>query len=587
MANEDLEYKVKIDQSDIQSAQRGVDKLLISLKKVEDFEKEKARRQKSTWGPLGRSTAAGGAIAAGGAAGVAASALGGSLPGVYAGTAVAVAGSMKALGSVVQGTTKLMAQMAKGLGEVGSGLPWVGGLFKGVGAMAAAGIGAMGMVAGQRMQIANRWADYQKIGAQIRLGGGGQASLGSRTTVTNATAFGGGGGAGAGGTTGGAVTAGTSLPGGSGGGATSPAKSFQRQIDNWMASAPFTPEWGFKDPSTSPEARRKKLDELKKETLKRATTKNWSTAEGVPLGMTPQEVQGLKAQAAISAGFKGAMAGDSWKGARGGAPWSLVTAARTYGASAGAVGGLAGAFAAGSRRSGVGMVAAAIRAGTRDGLRGSQLDRMLGEATQTITQLASMGITTGKQYGQLLEGMQRSLGKRAPAGTAGRTVSALAKMPGSAKQQLLAPFAQATNALMLAEAAKRGGGTLGGILGGLEGMGPAGALGALRGAPGIGRAILAQYMPYSATGRALGARRVKGGSEFALGEARVAEGSAAWARAKGEGSLMATQTAKEAVKLITSMTNLQVEVHALVGKLDKFLIILPNAIAKAVKAVKN
>jgi hypothetical protein len=579
MANEDLEYKVKIDQSDIQSAQRGVDKLLISLKKVEDFEKEKARRQKSTWGSLGRSTAAGGAIAAGGAAGVAASALGGSLPGVYAGTAVAVAGSMKALGSVVQGTTKLMAQMAKGLGEVGSGLPWVGGLFKGVGAMAAAGIGAMGMVAGQRMQVANRWADYQKIGAQIRLGGGGQASLGGLTTVTNATAFGGGG---AGGTTGGAVTAGTSLPGGSGGGATSSATSFRKMMN--LASVGT---WGFKDQPTSPAERRKKLEELKKETLARAATQNWSTAEGVPLGMTPQEVQGLKAQAAISAGFKGAMAGDSWKGAKGGAPWSLVTAARTYGASAGAVGGLAGAFAAGSRRSGVGMVAAAIRAGTRDGLRGSQLDRMLGEATQTITQLASMGITTGKQYGQLLEGMQRSLGKRAPAGTAGRTVSALAKMPGSAKQQLLAPFAQATNALMLAEAAKRGGGTLGGILGGLEGMGPAGALGALRGAPGIGRAILAQYMPYSATGRALGARRVKGGREFALGEARVDKDSAAWARAKGVGSLMATQKPDDAAKLITSMTNLQVEVNALVGRLDTFLNILPNAIAKAIKGVTN
>lgn len=483
-----VKVRVQYDDTSIEQAQARADKLLDTLRKVENVreteQKRRDRQRRSSWGGIGRAGMVGagmmgaGVIAGGGAA------LHGSLPGLIGATGVATVGAMRALGATVRGLTKaggtiitaVGAGGAKGLAKMlGKNLGFFDEAIKsGEKAMAAA-FAALGVVASQRMSLASQRADFEKAGTYAGLSG---AGIGKKRIAT-----------------------------------------------------------------------------------------------GVRLGMTPAEMAAQISSASMTAGMRGSLTG--------GLP---LATGMSFGASAAALGQLAGAGAAADplnrgSKANLRFMASALSSGVTEGLRGARLTAGITQLAGTIDQLAQQGIRTDRVG---LSGMAYGITKSvsgAPAGTGLRAAASLARRPAQARAGLLSGFQQASDALMIAEASRRGGGGFEGILSALGSMGAEGALAGLRAGGDVGRYILAAENPLDVVDQILGATpqtttRVRGG-------VGVSAGIVAQERAAQQAKMLETMKPEDAKNLIKAMSDLTTAISKQVGNIDKYLAKIPAAIKEA------
>lgn len=299
---------------------------------------------------------------------------------------------------------------------------------------------------------------------------------------------------------------------------------------------------------------------------------------GIGLGLGPQEAAAAASEASMGAGFRGSMRGVNLFG--------LMRS----GVSAGGIGGMAGMAA--YRRGGAGESGSTqdytrrvIAAGFMDGLRGSKLEQFAGVLGGAITGAANGGVrsnldevgTLAYNINKALDGQGRMIGAR----VAGGLISA----PAQAKQALLAPFQQAAQGLMIAHAAKSGGGTFEGLLQGLEDMGPGGAMEALRSGGDVGRYYLAGQAPMSMVDRILGA--TPGATGSIGGVAGMTAGVAAQAQAQTRANVLGTMDAASAAAMIEAMGKLQVTLQDISVRFnaDDFLPKMADMIRGAIDAV--
>ena len=393
------------------------------------------------------------------------------------GAAVAGAGALTAVGGglgsspgqVLGGIAGVVSGITTGIAEVFDKIPGVPGLIKGLGGLAAAGIGAMGMFAQHRFGIAQQLGGFERAGMWAPLSGTG-----------------------------------------------------------------------------------------------------YGTHSGVPFGMSPVEAASQASAASMAAGVSRSMQGVP-----------LFTLMQS-GVSAGAIGGLAGTAAAygsyrpdpfgplSTARGGQAqMLRAVFSAGLKDGLRGSRLEGVLSQLSGAIEAAGAGGALIDMQAtGNLTANMAAAVRGRTGKGGAFRAMAGLTQAPMSARQSLLAPFAQAQEGLMLAHAA-RGGGSLVDIIGRLETMGPAGALEALNAAPGVGEMIMGGYGLSIGTGAARSALGAGTGSPGDMGlPGLVSAGPVAQELARTSANQLRSMTQKEALGMIKAMNSLQQALNDLAVKWD-------------------
>lgn len=232
------------------------------------------------------------------------------------------------------------------------------------------------------------------------------------------------------------------------------------------------------------------------------------------------------------------------------------------GISSGGIGNLSGTLAA-ARDGGSAQVATKriIAAGFREGLHGSRLEKYMGTVAGAVDQAEAAGVRTqATDLANLISNMsdeiKRSGGSARMVGA--RTGAALAGLPVSAKQQMLAPFQQAAQSLVMARAFSKGGGFWGGVSE-LESMGAGGSLAALQDMPFVGKGFLAQTMPVGMTDAAMRATSKKGRTSF--GRDLPEASKLVQAKTRMDAHVMATMSQADAIGMVSAMGALQIELR--------------------------